>query len=132
MRLYIFIACSACVLLATSCKKKTTEPASAADVQINITSPAEGAVYHAGDSVHVTAAISFNGVLHGYEVNVMDTATGNVVFDVDEHVHKDTFVVNQAFLVTGSEPITMKLRLVTEVDHNGTVAEKQVFFRYQP
>ncbi len=131
MKLNTLIVILSLAIIVGSCRKKDTTP-DTSDVQVVITSPEEGHIYHTGDSVHVVAAISFNGILHGYEANVTDTATGNVIFDADEHVHKDTYVVNQSFLVTGSAPLVLKLRLLTEVDHNGSIVEKQVYFRYQP
>lgn len=116
-----------------SCQKKNNTDPGPSQVSFNITSPVAGQVYHNGDSVRVRATISFPSEMHGYEVKITDTATGNVVYDNAEHVHNDHFDVTGGYVAGGATALpALKMELMAEIDHNGTIATKTVTFQYQP
>jgi hypothetical protein len=115
-----------------SCTKKQDGQANPGSVKMTIMFPLEGHTYHNGDTVKIAAAVTYDGVLHGYEVSVTDTATGTILFDYAEHVHQDSFLIEQYFILTGTEARAMKLNLRTEIDHNGVEATKQVLCQYVP
>lgn len=119
-------------ILFTACQKKDTTTPDAANVTISITSPVTAQVFRSGDTVHINASVSYPSELHGYEVKITDTATGNILYDDAEHVHNDHFEIRDVWVNTGTQPATLKLELTTEVDHNGTEAEKTVYFSYMP
>jgi len=115
-----------------SCQKKNETTADPAKVTINITSPAKGQVYHNGDSVSINADITYTTELHGYEVKIIDTSTGFVVYDQTEHVHDDHFSIRYTWADSVTKQTGLKLSIITAIDHDGNTAGKDVYFQYQP
>lgn len=115
-----------------SCQRKDNTEATPASVVISISSPTEGHVYHAGDTIAIVADVSYPSELHGYELKITDSASGTILYDSVEHVHSDHFSISDKWVKTGSQYSGLKLSLVTAIDHDGNTAEKDINFRYQP
>lgn len=115
----------------TACQKNKNEAPDASKVNITITSPQAGAVYHAGDTVHIVATVNYPSELHGYEIHITDSL-GTAVYDTDQHVHDDHFEINNTWVVSGAVAGPLQLKLEAEIDHNGNTAEKTVAFHYLP
>lgn len=130
--MYRIILLSLLAVTLYSCQKKDTTTADPAKVTMSILSPASQHVYHSGDTIKINATVSYPSELHGYEVKIVDTATGNILYDNAQHVHDDHFDISQYYIYTGTQPVYMKLQLSAEVDHNGNEAEQDVYFQYQP
>ncbi len=116
----------------SACQKKDTTTPDASKVTINITSPVPAQVFRNGDTMHMVATVSYPSELHGYELKISDSATGNILYDEDEHVHNDHFEINSTWVDTATTAATLKLELTVEVDHAGTEAEKTIYFNYVP
>ncbi len=117
-------------LLCACNKKKNT--ASSTDVTINVVSPLYGATYHIGDSVLVAASVSYDGILHGYEVLVTDSSTGAVIYNVANHIHTNSFKIHAAFAVYATASNVLKLVINTQIDHSGKNVNKIVYFKCNP
>ena len=115
-----------------SCQKKDKITATPDSVVINITSPASGQAYHTGDTVFINADVSYPSELHGYEIKVIDTASGYILYDDVQHVHDDHFSISDKWLCSGTQAIGLKLTLTAAIDHDGNNAEKDITFQYQP
>lgn len=115
-----------------ACQKKSDPSTDPASVTMTITSPAEGQLYHSGDTVMIHAEVRSPGEMHGYEVSITDSATGAVVLDSDQHLHSDYFSIDQTFVPPAATSAVYRLKLEAELDHNGTEAEKTVRFRLEP
>ena len=116
----------------SACQKKDTTTPDAANVTISITAPVAEQLFRRGDTVHINATVSYPSELHGYELKIVDSATGNILYDEDEHVHNDHFDINSTWVDTATTAATLKLELTVEVDHNGTEATKTIYFDYVP
>jgi hypothetical protein len=119
------------ILFAISCQKKDNTSPNPANVAISISSPAKGQVFHIGDTTHMKATVSYPSELHGYEMTITDSATGNVLFDADEHVHDDHFDIAQTFVYADTVAATLKLDLTVEIDHNGNQKDTTLYFYYR-
>lgn len=127
------IISAALVLIALSaCQKKDDTTPDAGKVEMNITSPQPGQVFRNGDTVYINATVSYPSELHGYEVKIEDTATGITLYDDDQHVHTDHFVIADKWVGTSAQPATLKLTLITEIDHDGNEARKSLIFSLKP
>ncbi len=115
-----------------ACSKKESTPVNTSDVSLSILSPTDGQTFKPGDSIHLLAKIGYNGILHGYEARVTDTASNGVLFDVVEHSHSDSFLIDQYFVVNGTDSLVLLVDVRTEVDHEGNYADKQLYCHYQP
>ncbi len=119
------------ILFAISCQKKDSTTPDAAKVTIGISSPTRGQAFRVGDTTHIHATVSYPSELHGYELTVTDSATGNVLFDADEHVHDDHFDIDQTFVYADTVAATLKLDLTVEIDHNGNQKDTSLYFYYR-
>lgn len=119
------------ILFTISCQKKDSTSPDPAKVSIGISSPTKGQVFRIGDTVKMTATVSYLSELHGYEIKITDSATGNVLFDADEHVHDDHFDIAQTFVYADTVAATMKLELTVEIDHNGDQKDTSLYFYYR-
>lgn len=121
-----------CSLALYSCQKKDTTIASPADADIIINTPTPLQTMHQGDTLNISASVSYPTELHGYEIVISDSATDEVYFDYAEHVHADHFDIAQTWTYNGVAAKTLCLKLTTEIDHDGTEASKKIYFKYQP
>lgn len=129
----IYLAITTGILMMCSCQKKSNKTTTPADMTITIASPTAGQVYHTGDSVHVNASISYPTELHGFEVRIIDSATGTILSDTAEDVHNDHFDITQVWIDTAIHTATtLKLQVTGEIDHTGTSASKELYFKIQP
>ena len=114
-----------------SCQKKDTTSPDPSKVAITISSPANGQIFHIGDTALLHATVSYPSELHGYEMKVTDSATGNVLFDADEHVHDDHFDISQSFVYADTVAATFRMELSVEIDHNGNEKDTALYFYYR-
>jgi len=115
-----------------SCQKKDNTVSNPAGVAISITSPANGQLYRSGDTISIIADVSYASELHGYEVKIIDTTSGTILYDDVQHVHDDHFSIHDKWVNTTAQQAGLKLSLVAAIDHDGNNAEKDIIFRYQP
>ena len=116
----------------SSCQKKVDTVPDANKVVMNITSPQAGQTFHNGDTVYIKATVNYPGELHGYEVKVVDTASGFIVYDEAQHIHDDKFVIDDKWVGTATQLTTLKLSISAIVDHNGDDARKELNFQIVP
>ncbi len=115
-----------------SCQKKDDTTPDIAKTTLTLDSPIEGQTFHTGDTVHIDASVTSPTELHGYEVKITDTATGNILFDQAYHVHDDHFAVHEYWVNSLNKTTVLKFELIAFLDHDGLDATKQVFFTAQP
>lgn len=115
-----------------ACKQKNNNIVDPAQVSIDITSPAPGQIFSKGDTVSINATITYPTELHGYEVKVIDTTTGFIVYDDAQHLHDNHFTIADKWANDGTDTAGLKLQIIAEIDHNGNTAQKEVNFEYVP
>jgi len=114
-------------IIFTACQKKDNTQPDPQKVTIDLLSPASEQVVHHGDTLQMNADISYVSELHGYEIELSDSATGNIYFADDQHVHSDHFSIREIWPDTLSQNARLKLKITVEVDHNGNEAVKTVY-----
>jgi hypothetical protein len=127
-----FFAYLFCVFLLTACQKKDNTVADPAQVKIAITSPVQGQILHNNDTLYINSQVSYASELHGYEVMVLDTVSGFVLYDEVQHTHTDHFVIGDKWLVSVTKVTTLKLVVIANIDHNGLNARKELTIVVQP
>ena len=126
------LAAVAAIVLTAGCQKKSNDAANSAAVNISVQNPVEAQTFHNGDTVRVNAHVTYSSELHGYEVKITDTATGAVLFDNEEHAHKDAFDISETWAADVTAATNVVLSVAVSVDHNGTVARTEVGIRIEP
>ncbi|MCB0697069.1 MAG: hypothetical protein KDC07_06875 [Chitinophagaceae bacterium] len=122
------------IILATclaACQKQEVVTAQPDEVTINISSPQEGTIYKKGDTVYISAHISYITQMHGYIVQITDDA-GDVVFEAEGHTHGDNITVAEKWGDTLSETRELSLAITAVVDHDGNQKISNVGFESQP
>ncbi|MBX2906695.1 MAG: hypothetical protein KF744_11695 [Taibaiella sp.] len=122
----------ATVAMIASCQKKSNDTIDPSKVMVSISNPIGNQSFHNGDTLQVNAHVSYTSELHGYEVKVVDTSTGTILFDYEEHVHMDVFDVDKRWPVAVSAATNAVVTIVVSIDHNGETATKEVGVRLDP
>lgn len=126
----LFYIVPAIVLL--SCQKKEEQVAEPAKATITINSPATGQTISKGDSVNITADISYISQMHGYITEIRSLKTGTLIYTNEDHTHGDKLKVAEKWVDTLSEQTDLLLRVIAVIDHNNTQAVDSIIFKSQP
>ncbi|XZF13152.1 MbnP family protein [Chitinophagaceae bacterium MMS25-I14] len=114
------------ILFIASCQKKDDTTPDPSKVTITVLNPQDQQTISHGDTLHIDANITYPSELHGYEIQLTNTTTGEVLFDDDEHVHDDHFTIADMWVDTLNAPVTLQLKITVEIDHNGNEATKVI------
>lgn len=110
-----------------SCQKATNDvPANPSKLAIKLYSPTDGSRLRQGDTLYLKADVSYVTELHGYEIEMTDSATGATVWSADAHQHDDHFSIDQRWIDTLNRPATLRLNLSVEIDHDGNRVDTTV------
>lgn len=115
-----------------SCQKKEEQAATPTKATIIINSPATGQVISKGDSVAISADISYVSLMHGYITEIRNLKTGNLVYTNEDHTHGDKLKVAEKWMDTLNEQTDLLLRVIAVIDHNNTQAVDSIIFKSQP
>lgn len=128
LTVFITIFCCLCLL---ACQKNDTVPFDSSKLTMAINQPFAAQIFKKGDTVFIAATANYISELHGYEISIIDTATQNVYFDLDEHVHAASFNIDTFWVDTLNLNAFMQLKFDVEANHEGHGATKSVFFQVQ-
>ena len=120
------------VLLLAACQKEDNTPVQPSQVTTSVISPQEGQVVRKGDTLNIEANISYISKLHGYVLNIVNTANNEIVYTTSEHGHNDNFSIKEQWVDTLSAPATLKLEITTEITHDGDTSMTELMFKSQP
>ena len=118
--------------LAISCQKRDTTPADLSKVTVTFITPAPQQVYHKGDTVQISANVSYTSEITGIGVQIIDSATGSLLFENDHDLHTDHFALSESWVDTLSENTTLRLIVTVFVANTSAKAERSIYFRSLP
>lgn len=100
---------------------------------IQISSPAQDAVYNNGDSVAIKAKAISTASIHGYDLAIRDTRdTTKSLYFIHIHDHNDTVNINEKWKsVVGTLPANLLAEVSIYLDHDGHTQKAQVKFKVQ-
>lgn len=108
-------------IIVLACKKKETDTVNPV---ISISSPTEGQMFNAGDSLLVSFSVT-DVDLHGFDYAVISTATNDTLFSGDEHTHASA-TFSRKFIL--EDAATQYILSVNGEDHTGNTSNKVVHF----
>ena len=123
-------------ILVVSCKKDEEAPADehshGASATITIYDPIADSTYEMGQSVDITVEIEGTAELHGYQILLINTTSGDTVKNVELHDHATIYSYGGNWIndVTAHSDMTCKVKAI--VDHDGNATEKSVNFHCHP
>lgn len=135
---------SAAIVLASSivlisCKKdeedtknnnNNTPPALTAN--ISVAAPVAGTTYESGDEVHIDVTVTADFDMHGYEAYLINLTADDTLWSVDAHDHGSTYTIHEHWTNNVTEHSDMKLKVIATLDHDGSLATKEVAFHCHP
>lgn len=116
----------------SSCQKSDNVAPDPSKVSIEISNPIVNQTFHNGDTVAINAQVNYVSELHGYEVKIIDTTSGFIVYDDAQHLHDDHFSIQDVWVCNATKTSVLKLELIADIDHDGTVAQKDILFTILP
>ncbi len=115
-----------------SCRKKSVPAENPSAVGITVQSPLKGQLYRKGDTVNMSFSVTYTGELHGYYVQLIDTATENIMYESAEDIHDDHFSVQLQWVDTCTQAKNLQLIINANLDHVGTEAADTVWIATMP
>ena len=113
----------------SSCKKETTTTDPVPSATITIASPYANQIYRLGDTMYIVATIEGNVKMHGYDVVIVKTASGDTVYRTDEHTHEMKLNVNKTWCCNVSSVTDLRLYISSALNHDGLAVVKSVDFK---
>lgn len=117
------------IILLSACQKKDHSGFDSSKLSIKISKPTEAQVFKKGDTVFISATADYISELHGYALNIIDTTSKTTYFDIDEHVHESSFVIDTFWVDTLSSSANLLLTFDVEADHDGNGGNKVINFK---
>lgn len=108
-----------------SCQKKDEVDPQSQPPVITIISPENGGIFQTGDTVFIKGTVSYQSQLHGFEVKLEDTASGDVLYNDTQHVHSDEITIDQYWVAEASAKTGCKLSIIVYADHSGNDARAE-------
>lgn len=118
----------------TSCKKDEEDPAHehAVTATIQIFDPVADSAYENGQSVDITVEIEGSAELHGYQILMINTTSGDTVKNVELHDHAMVYSYGGNWINDVTEHSEMVCKVKAILDHDGNSSEKSVDFHCHP
>jgi hypothetical protein len=114
-----------------SCQKRDVDVVEKDKLSLQVSKPAEAQVFRRNDTVFIVAKASYVSQLHGYALQLTDTADKTVYLDITEHVHGSSFDIDTFWVNTAKASNALQLRLTAEMDHDGNEKTTTVHFTSQ-
>jgi hypothetical protein len=128
--LFFFVILTTLITI-TSCKKD--EPVEEGpNVVITFHEPTQNASYDSGDTVHINISVTSDSEMHGYDAVLINTTTGETVWDTELHFHETSFSINDTWVNDVAVESIMLLKITAEIDHEGNTMMKEVGFYAHP
>lgn len=100
--------------------------------QLIISSPQQDAMFGLGDEVQIAAQATHTESMHGWELLLINTSTGDTVLTEDAHVHGTTINISTSWVNNVEVHSDMELKIAVELDHAGSYLTQQVNFHCHP
>ena len=95
--------------------------------EITITTPADGGIVNAGESVAITGTIAGNTEIHGYTLTVRQKSDSKVLFTKEIHDHSKDITINETWAVdTVAKYKELEMEILATLDHDGNTQSKKI------
>ena len=111
------------VITLFSCHKHEDEATSAS---ITFIEPSENDTIAFGSEIHVEGTISSNGELHGYTLEIVNTADNSSVFSVSSSSHASSYAFHEHWMNNVTDTVNMRVTVDVMLTHDGQKTSKSV------
>jgi hypothetical protein len=98
---------------------------------ITFEGPAEGTVFHYGDSITITAKAISTALIHGYELTVRKAGDTNILYTTHIHDHNDTLLIRQGWKNNITGPAKLEAGITLTLDHDGHTLTRKTLITVQ-
>ncbi|MBL7712118.1 MAG: hypothetical protein JNL13_06630 [Chitinophagaceae bacterium] len=131
MKNYLILLLLTLSVTLPSCQKKDIDAPDQEKLTLQISKPAEAQAFRQNDTVWILAKAAYVSQLHGYALQLTDTANKTVYLDITEHVHGSSFDIDTFWVNTAKAGSALQLQLTAEIDHEGNEKTSSVHFTSQ-
>lgn len=102
------------------------------EAELIISSPEPGAMYGLGEDVMISAQATYTESMHGWELFLVNTTTGDTVHTAEAHDHGTVLNISSTWVNDVGDHSDMELTVITELEHSGSILVKHVQFHCHP
>jgi hypothetical protein len=106
-----------CMMALISCSKDEGGNQGAFNTKINFISPAADSEYSIGDTIKISAVITSDASMHGYEILIHNKTQKDIIPLKNKHTHGKEILVNEIWVVNVSDESDMEIEIIAAIDH---------------
>ncbi|MBP6238251.1 MAG: hypothetical protein KA270_15965 [Saprospiraceae bacterium] len=108
-----------CTIFHISCSKDEVGNQDTYNTKINFISPAEDSEYTIGDTIIISAVITSDVSMHGYEILIHNTTQKNIIPLKNKHTHGKEITLDENWIVDVKNKTDLEIEIVAAIDHLG-------------
>jgi len=108
-----------CTIFHISCSKDEVGNQDTFNTKINFISPAADSEYSIGDTIKITAVITSDVSMHGYEILIHNKTQKNIIPLKNKHTHGKEILVNENWVVNVGTESVVEIEIIAAIDHLG-------------
>ena len=108
-----------CTMALISCSKDEGGNQDTFNTKINFISPAADSEYRIGDTIKISAIITSDVSMHGYEILIHNKTQKDIIPLKNKHTHGKEILVNENWVVNVSAESDIEIEIIAAIDHLG-------------
>jgi len=108
-----------CTMFLISCSKDEVGNQDTFNTKINFISPAEDSEYSFGDTIKISATITSDVSMHGYEILIHNRTKKDIIPLKNKHTHGKEIILDENWIVDVKVKTDLEIEIVAAIDHLG-------------
>lgn len=108
-----------CTMFLISCSKNEVGNQDTFNTKINFISPASDSEYSMGDTIKISAVITSDVSMHGYEILIHNKTQKKIIPLKNKHTHGKEITLDENWIVDVKDKSDLEIEIVAAIDHLG-------------
>jgi len=108
-----------CTIFHISCSKDEVGNQDTFNTKINFISPAEDSEYSFSDTIKISATITSDVSMHGYEILIHNKTKKDIIPLKNKHTHGKEIILDENWIVDVNVKTDLEIEIVAAIDHLG-------------
>ncbi|MBK9734843.1 MAG: hypothetical protein IPO92_07705 [Saprospiraceae bacterium] len=108
-----------CTMVLISCSKDVVGNQDTFNTKINFISPAADSECSIGDTIKISAVITSDVSMHGYEILIHNKTKKDIIPLKNKHTHGKEILINENWVVNVSAESVIEIEIIAAIDHLG-------------
>ncbi len=108
-----------CTMFLISCSKDEVGNQDTFNTKINFISPASDSEYTIGDTIQISAVITSDVSMHGYEILIHNKTQKIIIPLKNKHTHGKEITLDENWIVDVKDKTDLEIEIVAAIDHLG-------------